>query len=320
MKIGIFLVVFSNDSLEVALDKAVDLGLDTVELGTGNYCGDAHCNLKQLLGSAVKREKLLDAVKVRGLEISALSCHGNMVHPDKRIARIHHKTLQDTIILAKKLGIKVVNNFSGVPAGGPKDKVPNWITCPWPDDFSEGSKYQWEKVLIPYWKKMNTFLKNHGIKVGLEMHPGMSVYNTSSLLRLRQECGNQIGANLDPSHLFWQGMDPIEVVRVLGKAIFHVHAKDTKIYESKTAIDGVLDTKSYLDEANRSWLFRTIGYGHGLEWWSDFVSTLRMVGYDGALSIEHEDSLMSIMEGLRKAVSNLNQVVLREKKLEAWWT
>ena len=125
-----------------------------------------------------------------------------------------------------------------------------------------------------------------------------------------------IGANLDPSHLLWQGMDPVAVIKELGahNAIYHFHAKDTKIDKYNTAQNGVLDTKHYSDELNRSWVFRTVGYGNGESYWRDLVSNLRLCGYDRVLSIEHEDSVMTIDEGLKKAVEFLKPIVMTEEK------
>ncbi len=206
-----------------------------------------------------------------------------------------------------------------MPGDCENSKYPNWVTCPWPTDFLEILKWQWETKVIPFWKEENDFLKEHGVKMAIEMHPGFVVYNTETLLRLRSEAGEQIGANFDPSHLFWQGIDPIASIRKLGSAIFHIHAKDTKICPYNAPINGVLDTKHYSDEINRSWIFRTVGYGHDYAFWKDFVSNLRMVGYDGVLSIEHEDSLMSGNEGLMKAVTFLKEVLLTEKLGAMWW-
>jgi len=319
MKIGVLLVLFSDQTFEAALDRARQLGLDTVEIGTGNYPGNAHCNPSDLVTNQEARERFLEAVRSRRLEISALSCHGNMLHPDSAIADAHQQVFEDTVRLAGLLKVPCVNNFSGLPGGGPGDRTPNWVTCPWPPHFLESLNWQWQEKLIPYWKRMSGFLADHGVRVGLEMHPGMAVYNPETLLRLREACGENIGANFDPSHLFWQGIDPVVAVRALGDAIFHVHAKDTMIYRTNSERNGVLDTKPYTDEPRRSWIFRTVGYGHGKEFWNDFVSTLRMAGYDGALSIEHEDSLMSGAEGLQKAVTFLKETVIREKVQAAWW-
>ena len=146
------------------------------------------------------------------------------------------------------------------------------------------------------------------------MHPGFCVYNPETLLKLRAAVGDVIGANLDPSHLIWQGIDPVMAIRALEGAIYHVHAKDTKVDKYNTAVNGVLDTKHYGDEIHRSWIFRTVGYGNNEEFWRAFVSNLRLCGYDKVLSIEHEDSLMTIDEGLKKAVEFLDKVMIKEEK------
>ena len=224
--------------------------------------------------------------------------------------------------MAEKLGVPVVNTFSGCPGGSPEDKTPNWVTCPWPDDFSEILEYQWNDVLIPYWKEKVAFAKAHNVhKIALELHPGFCVYNTRSLLKLREAVGPEIGANLDPSHLIWQGMDLIAVIRELGKAnaIFHFHAKDTKVDAINTAVNGVLDTQHYSEELTRSWIFRSVGYGHGEDYWKAIASELRLAGYDYAISIEHEDSLMTPSEGLNKAIAMLKDVMMFEAKGPMWW-
>jgi sugar phosphate isomerase/epimerase len=174
-------------------------------------------------------------------------------------------------------------------------------------------------VAIPYWKKQAAFAKSQGVKIAFEAHPGFLVYNPETLLKIRAACGPVIGANFDPSHFFWQGIDPVKAVRALAGAIHHVHAKDTGLYPINADVNGYLDTKHYGDEMNRSWIFRTVGYGHGADFWCDFVSTLRLCGYDGTLSMEHEDSLMSPAEGLRKGVEFLKSVVIRDKKGKVTW-
>ena len=202
------------------------------------------------------------------------------------------------------------------------DKTPNWVTCPWPDDFSEILEYQWNDVLIPYWKEKVAFAKAHNVhKIALELHPGFCVYNTRSLLKLREAVGPEIGANLDPSHLIWQGMDLIAVIRELGKAnaIFHFHAKDTKVDAINTAVNGVLDTQHYSEELTRSWIFRSVGYGHGEDYWKAIASELRLAGYDYAISIEHEDSLMSGKEGLLKAIGCLKNSLIFEDRGNMYW-
>jgi sugar phosphate isomerase/epimerase len=193
------------------------------------------------------------------------------------------------------------------------------VTCPWPNDFGEILDWQWNEKVTPYWREAGAFARDHGVRVAIELHPGFVAYHTESFWKLREAGGESIGVNFDPSHLFWQGMDPLVCVRELGDAIFHVHAKDTWLDQQNIRRNGVLDTKPYTDEKARSWIFRTVGYGHGPEFWRALVSELRLAGYDGAVSIEHEDSLMSINEGFTKAVGFLKETVVTETAGEAWW-
>lgn len=321
MKIGVFMVLFGERPLEEALDYVVESGVSAVELGCGNYPGKAHCDPEVLLKESRKRKDFLKAIESRGLVISGLSCHGNPLHPKKALARRHIEGHKNTILLAEKLGVERVITFSGCPGDSPNSRYPNWVTCPWPGDFLEVLKWQWEKKVLPYWKEEAAFAKRHKVKmICLEMHPGFVVYNPETLLKLREAVGEVIGANFDPSHLFWQGIDPVAAIRKLGGAIYHFHAKDTKIDKINTSVNGVLDTKPYSEEIRRSWIFRTVGYGHNVDVWKDIVSNLRLVGYDWVLSIEHEDSLMSVNEGFRKAVALLKEALVKEKLKEAWWS
>lgn len=320
MKLGVFTCLLSNLPLESALKYFQSLGIQMVEIGCGGTAGNAHANPDILLHDDDALKKFSQTIEQYGMEISALSCHGNPVHPQKEIAASYDKTIRDTILLAEKLGLHQINTFSGCPGDCEASLHPNWVTCPWPEDFSEVLKWQWEKVLIPYWRDLVPFAKKHGVnKIALELHPGFCVYNTESMLKLRDAVGEEIGANLDPSHLIWQGMDPVAVIKKLGDAIFHFHAKDTRIDKYNTAVNGVLDTKHYSDEMHRSWIFRSVGYGNDLLYWKDIISALRLVGYDYAISIEHEDSLMSQNEGLSKAVDFLKQVITVENVGDMWW-
>lgn len=318
MKLGVFTPLLAQLPLESVLGKLRALQIDTVELSTGNYPGDAHCKLSMLEDTAARRDfkKKLDD---HGISISALSCHGNPLHPNHEIARQARETNRRTILLAAELGVKVVVDFSGCPGDSPEAMGPNWVTCPWPPEYLEVLAWQWDKVVAPYWVERAAFAAQHGIKIAIEMHPGFVVYNPETMLRLREIAGSSLGCNYDPSHMFWQGIDPIGAIRLLGDAIFHVHAKDTQVYPANLVRTGVLDTKPYTQERNRGWIFRTCGYGHGAEWWKEFVSTLRMFGYDDALSIEHEDSLLSPEEGLTKAARFLQEIIIKEKPAAAWW-
>ena len=318
MKVGVFTPLLSQLPLSAVLDKLKKLNITTVELGTGNYPGDAHCKLTMLDDSKALAE-FNKVLADRGASISALSCHGNALHPDPARAKHDAEVSRKTILLAEKLGIPTVVDFSGCPGDSPTAKQPNWVTCPWPPDYLEVLEWQWNEVVTPYWTAHGKFAADHGVRIAIEMHPGFVVYSPETMLRLRSIAGPAVGANLDPSHMFWQNIDPIAAVRVLGEAVFYVHAKDTQLYPANLPRSGVLDTKPYTDERNRGWLFRTVGFGHGAEWWKEFVSTLRMFGYDNVLSIEHEDSLLSAEEGLTKAATFLNDLVIREQPGAAWW-
>ncbi|MBQ8392491.1 MAG: sugar phosphate isomerase/epimerase [Clostridia bacterium] len=315
MKLSVLANLYGSKPLDEALKIISSLGVHSVEIGAGGYPGKDHCNPAELLSDEKKYDEFVATFKKYDVEICALACHGNPVHPDKAIAKSFDEDMRNAILLAEKLGVDTIIGFSGCPGSDPYAKLPSWVTCPWPDDFLATLEYQWNDVMIPYWKEMVEFAKSHKVtKIALEMHPGFCVYNPETLLKLRAAVGDVIGANFDPSHLIWQGMNPVAAIRALAGAIYHVHAKDTKIDDINTAVNGVLDTKHYGDELNRSWIFRTVGYGHGEEYWRALVSTLRLVGYDKVLSIEHEDSLMTIDEGLKKAVDFLDKVMIKEEK------
>ena len=315
MELGVLTNLYGDKSLDEVLGYLSSLGVTMAEIGCGGYPGKAHCDPEKLLADEKAFAEFVDTFKRHNMKISALSCHGNPVHPNKEIAKGYHDDFVNAILLAEKLGIDTIVGFSGCPGDSETSQLPNWATCAWPDDYLQILDYQWNQVLIPYWKDMVKFANAHNVtKIAFEMHPGFCVYNPETLMRLREAVGPTIGANLDPSHLIWQGVDPVAAIRYLGDAIYPFHAKDTKIDPINTARTGVLDTKHYSDEINRSWVFRAVGYGNGLDYWRDIASALRLVGYDKVMSIEHEDSLMSIDEGLEKAVAFLKDVIIFEPK------
>jgi sugar phosphate isomerase/epimerase len=319
MKIGVFTVLFAQRPLEETLDYVKAAGCEAVEIGTGGYPGDAHCQPAALLADKGALAAFKEAVGSRGLEISALSCHGNPIHPNAELAQRHDADFRDTVRLAAELGVGNVITFSGCPGDSEGSQRPNWVTCPWPPDYLETLEWQWSEKVGPYWQEAAAFAKSQGVRVAIELHPGFVAYHTASFLRLREIGGETLGVNFDPSHLFWQQMDPLVCARELGSAIFHVHMKDTWLDQPNIRRNGVLDTTPYTDELHRSWIFRTVGYGHGPEFWRGLISELRLAGYDGALSIEHEDSLLSINEGFTKAVAFLKDQVITEQPGEAWW-
>ena len=315
MKLSVLINLYGNKTLDETLKIMSEQGVTTVEVGAGGYPGKAHCDPAVLLADEAKLEEFKNTFKKYNISICALAAHGNPLHPNKDIAKMYHDDFINAVLLAEKLGVDTVITFSGCPGDCEESKLPNWVTCSWPEDYLQILDWQWNNKVIPYWKETGAFAKAHGVDhIAFEMHPGFCVYNPATLLKLRAAVGDVIGANFDPSHLIWQGMDPVAAIRELKGAIYHVHAKDTKIDKYNVAKNGVLDVKHYGQELERSWIFRTVGYGNNESYWRDMVSNLRLCGYDRVMSIEHEDSVMSIDEGLRKAVAFLKPIIIEEEK------
>ena len=315
MKLSVLTNLFASLPFDEALAKFEKLGIEAVEIGCGGYPGKAHCDPDVLLHDEKALADFQNSLKKHNMTLACLSVHGNAIHPNKEEAARYHRDWQNAVLLAEKLGVDTIVTFSGCPGGSPEDKMPNWATCAWPPEYLEVLDYQWNEVMIPYWKKEAEFAKAHGVtKIAFEMHPGFCVYNPETLLKLRAAVGDIIGANFDPSHLIWQGIDPVAAIRELAGAIYHFHAKDTKIDQINTSKYGVLDTKHYGDELHRSWIFRAVGYGNGQDYWRDMISALRLAGYDKVMSIEHEDSLMTPIEGLTHAVRFLQNSIIKDPK------
>jgi sugar phosphate isomerase/epimerase len=292
VKIGLFLALFHDRPLGDALVAARNAGCQAVEVSTTGP--HAH-------------EDIPTQVAAYGLELSALSCHGNPLHPNAAIAEKADQDFRETVRLATEAGIHTVVTFSGCPGESEHSLRPSWVTCSWPDDFLETLDWQWNERVLPYWAEAADFAREHGIRVAIEPHPGQAVYNTDTMLRLRAAAGESIGVNFDPSHLFWQQIDPIASAKALGSAIFHVHAKDTGFNPDRLRLNGVLETHVNTDE--RSWIFRSVGDGHPVEFWRELVVALQESGYDHVLSIEHEDPLRPPDEGVRRAVGTLNAAI-----------
>ena len=321
MKLGVMSPVLGGMSLRQMIEYLSSLGVQSLELGCGGYPGKAHCDAADFLAHPEKIEELKQMLAENHMDLPALACHGNPLHPDKAIAGRFESDFDNAVLLAEKLGVKTLVAFSGCPGDCPESKYPNWVTCTWPNDYKKILEWQWNEVLIPYWKEKAAFCNAHGVeRIAFEMHPGFMVYNPKSLMKLREAVGPTVGANFDPSHLFWQGVDVCAAIRYLKGAIYHFHAKDTRIDPLSCGVTGVLDTSGYGDLLGRSWEFRTVGYGHGKSLWNDMISTLKATGYEGVISIEHEDPLMSPKEGLEKAVAFLKAVIIFEDPDAMWWT
>ncbi|KIO54897.1 MULTISPECIES: sugar phosphate isomerase/epimerase family protein [Bacillus] len=296
---------------EDMLDFAAKLGIDTLEMTTGGWSPAPHLNLDELLQSSEKRKEFSQALEKRNMTLCALNCSGNPLDPGE-LGKSHRDITDKTMELAGLLGVKKVIMMSGLPAGGPDDKVPNWITytVSWPPVLKDILNYQWEEVAIPYWKELVQKAEACGVeKIALENFSSQLVYNPETLFRLRNAVGLMVGLNLDPSHLLWMGADPIIAARELGEAMHHVHGKDVRIERHLAAVNGLLETKEVTDPANRAWNYVAVGCGQNLQWWKEFFSVVKMMGYDGEVSLEMEDLTMSPEAGIRTSVEALKQTI-----------
>ena len=320
MKLGLLTGVLGDLERAAAFDTCAELGLDAVELGTGEFSSDWHVGLDAVAEGGAAADELKADVSSRNLEISALSCHGNPLHPNPGYAERAGGVFEKTVRAAENLGVDTVILFAGCPGGPDGGEYPNWVSTGWPGYYEELLEWQWSERIIPFWKENAKYAADHGVRLAFEPHPGDCVFNLPTMMRLREGCGENVGVNFDPSHLWWQGMDPLVVAEELGRAgmLFHVHAKDTYIDEAAMARDGALAT-SAPETPGRSWRFATVGYGHDVVFWRKLVAVLRSVGYDGVLSIEHEDPLAPILEGLQRTVRLLRDALWHEPSASLSW-
>jgi sugar phosphate isomerase/epimerase len=307
MKLGFVSDSLGGMTFDDLLDNAARMDVAGVEVNTGGWSTAPHFDLAKMKSSADARKAFTQAFESRGLEIIALNANGNPLHPTEPQQAA---CLKDTIRIAGELGIKTVCTMSGLPAGREGDLMPNWVVSSWPPETQQILRYQWEEKLLPFWSEIVALAREHGVeRIGLELHGSQCVYNVPTLLKLRQAVGTVVGANLDPSHLFWMGADPLLAAQALREAVYHVHAKDTMLNGPVQATTSLLENGSLMDIPSRSWSYITLGFGHGEEWWRQFCYRLRMAGYDGWLSVEHEDVLLNSLEGLEKSVALLKGVM-----------
>ncbi len=319
--IGIFDPAFPDLTTDQLVDKYASMGVEAAEIGTGGYPNNKHCPMPDLLADDAKLRAWRKKFDDHNIQIATLSCHGNPVHPNREIAERDAQTFRQTVLLAEKLGVKVIVGFSGCPGGNPNDTNPNWITYRWPPEYAAALEWQWKEKVVPYWKQAAKFARDHGVhRLALEMHPNFVVYNPLTLLKLRDAVGEEIGANNDLSHLFWQGCDAVEVIHMLGKqgAIFHAHMKDTVLFPDKVGKYGVLNfifEKQDLKTASDA--FRAVGYGHSASTWKDIMRAYMEVGYEGIFSVENEDPILSGEVGVERALyvlKNVREELLTEQQ------
>ncbi|MCE7859572.1 MAG: hypothetical protein DCC56_13515 [Anaerolineae bacterium] len=308
MRIGLNTDSLGHLPFDEMLKSSADLGIETLEFCCGGWSSAPHVNLNLLVEKESERQTFLAKIHDHGLEIDALNCSGNQLAPGKR-GESHARVIRATMKLARLLDVHRIVMMSGLP-GGPGDQNANWITTAWPPECHEILRYQWEEVAIPYWRDLVKFAREQGIeKICVEQHGHQLVYNTETLLKLRDSVGEMVGVNFDPSHALWMGGDPLRAIRYLQGAIYHVHAKDTRIDPHNSEINTLLETKPNDRVAERSWNYVTLGYGHSELWWRDFVVQLKQNGYDDVLSIEHEDFNLPPLVGVQKSVALLRNVL-----------
>lgn len=317
MKIGIYTNAFRELPLEAALERISAAGIEMIELGCGEESGFAHCNPAQLLADEGELEAFCALIRRYGLGISALSCHGNPVSPNSETRELSIRSMREAVLLAERLGLKTINCFSGCPGDGEEAGMINWVTTSWPYDYAQVYRWQWAERILPFWQPFVRFAREHGVsQIALEMHPGQYCFNPKTVKRLREACGPEIGVNLDFSHLLWQRMDPILVIRELEGMIYHMHAKDISFDEQLVRENGLINTDDFSEPRKRSWNFRTIGYGHGQMFWRNIFAQLRKAGYDGVASIEMECEVLSMPDGIDKAVRFLRDSLPADLKAQ----
>jgi sugar phosphate isomerase/epimerase len=305
--------------VEDGLQLLRDLGLDAIEIACAGYHRPKYGDPEKLLADRDELERWQERLQRYELEVSALSIHGQPLTPNREAAAAYSRQFRFACEFAEAIGVDRLCLLGGLPEGAAGETTTVWIVAPFPFENIDVYRWQWQERVLPYWREHGRIAESHGCRLCFEMHPGDVVYNPATLMRLREEVGPVIGCNFDPSHLFWQGIDPLEALRFLGDAVYHVHAKDTEVQQHHVRVNGILDPKPYAEIADRAWNFRTVGYGHDEFFWRNFVSTLRLLGYDDVLSIEHEDDLMDASEGLEKAVKVLRPLIIERPVTASFW-
>ena len=322
MKLGCNSNLYAELPFSAALEKLQDYGFTSLTFGIGGleHLPEDHCNAEVLLEDKAAFREFEGTISKYGFSPNSIGCQSNPLHPRKEIAARDDHDLRLSVLMAERLGMDRINVFSGCPGGGPDAKYPNWVAYNWPRDFSAMLQWQWNESLIPYWKDFVKFAKQHGVdKIGMEFHPNWLVYNTDTLLRLREAVGPEIGVCLDPSHLFWMGMDPVVVIDKLSDCIFQVHGKDTMLIDHKIKENGVIETHDTTDLANRAYSFGIPGDGHDLQVWKGIVRALLRAGYDRDICFEHEDCYMDREEGIARGVAFLKQALIDSERDNMFW-
>ena len=309
MELGLYTDSVKHLSFEGALDLAAEIGARGIEIAVGGQSSAPHLRIHDLLSDAARRKAFADAFSSRGLRIAALNCSAWPLHPV--LGEEHTELIRATIRLASELEVSKIVTMSGNPGDGPHGSTVNWIWYPWPPDAVALLERQWQEA-IPLWRDLGAYALVNGVeRIAFELHPLHLVYNVPTLQRMREAVGPVIGANVDPSHMFWQQMNPVAVIAALGPAVHHVHLKDTQLDPDQVAIAGVLDQRPFADPTQRAWVFRTVGRAHDRAFWTAFIGALRTARYDDVLSIENEDRSQPPEEGVREAAAFITPLLSR---------
>ena len=324
MKFGAYTACLHDRPIEEAAKLLADLGLNSVEVNSGGFLPAVHLPIDAIQTSSDARADYLGMLAANGLTLTALNCNGNPLHPDREVRDRHGQDVKDSIRIAALLGVKRVVTMSGTPAADRRGGLPSWTVQPWDSAYLDARDYQWNDVAIPFWRDIEARAKDADVKVCIEMHPHNIVYNPATMQRLASSINaTHVGAELDPSHLFWQGIDPVAAVDRLGDLVYNAAAKDTRMNDA-VKINGVLDDRFTRVPADApdavslggrytlsgwpedsSWDFVAVGRGHDVAFWTRFLRALARVDPDMAVNIEHEDRELDQIEGLRLATNTL---------------
>jgi sugar phosphate isomerase/epimerase len=325
MKLGAYTACLHDRPLPEALQVLRDLGLDSAEINSGGFLPAVHLPVDDIRAGQDARDEYLGLFSLAGITLTALNCNGNPLDPNPEVGPKHAQDLRDAIELGALLGVRRVVTMSGLPAAEPGGRRPSWTVEPWHSVFLDARDYQWNEVAIPFWKDIQARAADADVRVCIEMHPHNLVYNPATMERLATEIdATHVGAEMDPSHLFWQGIDPVLAIEHLGGLVYNAAAKDTRINEA-AKINGVLDDRfgrvapddpgalslggSYTLSRwpeDSSWDFVAVGRGHEVDFWARFLQALQRVDPDMAVNIEHEDQELDQLEGLRFAAQTLH--------------
>ncbi|MFI5493821.1 sugar phosphate isomerase/epimerase family protein [Actinoplanes sp. NPDC051859] len=331
MKFGAYTACLHDRPLDETLKILAELGLNSAEINAGGFIPAPHLPSDDLLSSAGAREDYLGRFAQAGVTLTGLNVNGNPLNPDPAVGRKHAADVRRAIDLAAALGVRRVVTMSGLPEAHSGSTTANWVVNPWDSQFLDILDYQWNEVAVPFWRDINARAAAADVKVCIEMHPQNLVFNPPTLQRLvEQTNATHVGAEMDPSHLFWQGMDPVACVKYLGELVFHAAAKDTRINTDNIQVYGVLDdrfTRTRPEEnplnlggrntlnqwpQSPSWEFVAVGRGHSVDdFWVPFLRALHAVDPEIAVNIEHEDQEFDQIEGLRLAAENLLQAATK---------